>query len=393
MVSVALAQATHFILEKNLLATYQADNLLQLVEVLSGLPDEPALTAVLAAHRRVKNFTPEALTRALAEQQVVRARLVRSSLFLVPAQEYPLWLAATARQRNQAFNAEFRLWGLATNDDIERLAGALLDLMGDQPLSLEMVTARLPAAAAVTLTQTSRGGRVSHTTNVELALRWLTAQGKVAALNLAPGWGQEQTVYVPFEQYYPNVDVATLPGEAEAQQAIVRRYLAAFGPATEADISFWTGFGKSETARATHALSRETTLTLVQGLPGIQLCFKEQAEALCGVQPPAEPVVNILPADDPFVTAHRASRGRYFNDQALQRQIFNSSRAAKPTILINGQIIGTWQLEADQLIWRLFKAVDPGLVSRVETEIERTVAFLGEAVLGQPLSIKMEEIG
>ncbi|HMQ52334.1 MAG TPA: winged helix DNA-binding domain-containing protein [Anaerolineae bacterium] len=396
MVRVTLAQATQFILAKNFLAEKQAGSLLHLLEALAGLPAEPPLTALLAAQQRVVTFRPEMLSQALAQKQVVRAPLVRSTVYLVPALDYPLWLAATVRQRNQAFNAEFRLWGLATNDPIEQLAATVLTLLKDQALSqalsLEEIAARLPAAAVTTLTQTSRGGRVSQTTSLELALRWLTAQGKVTLLNSPPDRRQEQHVYALFEQVYPEVEVTVLPGEAEAQQAVVRRYLAAFGPASEADISFWTGFGKSETARATNALSRETTLTMVQGLPGMQLCLKAQAEALRAAQPSAEPVVSILPADDPFVTAHRASRNRYFNDQTLQRQIFSSSGAAKPTLLIDGQIVGIWRLEAGQLRWRLLVAVDPAVVSRVEAEVERTAAFLREVGGPQPVTIKKEEM-
>jgi hypothetical protein len=182
--------------------------------------------------------------------------------------------------------------------------------------------------------------------------------------------------YAPLPTWYPGLDLTTAPSEAEAQAALVQAYLAAFGPVTEADISFWTGFGKSETARAVNALASKTTLTLVEGIPGMLLLLKEQAEALQATQPPSPPIVNILPDDDSFVTAHRASRARYFADQKLQRHVFNSSGAAQPTIVVNGQIVGTWEWADHQLTWRLLAEIDPTFLPLIQAEIERVGAFI-----------------
>lgn len=384
MIRVAQTQVAHFTLQKNYLAAKKASNPRQLVKELGGLPSPATATPFLAAQARLEQFQPEQLLTALyQERSLIKAELMRAGRYVVPVEAYPALHRATWRQRNQALNAEFRLWGME-NSEVEGLSEAILTVIGNEPLSAEAITARLPAGSVRELRQTSRGGRVSTTSNVNLALRWLAAKGVLHASQTMPAgpaeWHTEKLTYAPLRHWYPDLDLSSAPDEAEAQTMLVRSYLAAFGPATEADISFWTGFGKSETARAVGALSRETSLAMVEGIPGMLLLLKTQAEALQATEAPAGPVINLLPAGDPFTTAHRASRSRYFSDPSLQRQVFNSTGAANPTILINGQIVGVWEWQTgakqDKIAWRLLAEIDPALIPLIQTELERLVTFI-----------------
>jgi hypothetical protein len=384
MLRATPAQAAHFILTKNYLAAGKAVGLIPFVGELVGLPAAPALTPFLAAYTRLATFTPTNLLAELyQDRSLIQSTLMRSTPYIVPVARYATLHAATARQRNQDFNSEFRLWGL-DNSEVEALERAIL-ASGDWPAPVEAISARLPPALPREVSQTSRGGRVSTTSNVALVLRWLVAKGVLSAspaeIKDLPGFANlagltKELLYAPLAAWYPELHLSAAPGEAEAQAALVHAYLAAFGPASEADISFWTGFGKSETARAVGALAATTTLVLVEGIPGMLLLLKAQAEALQAAQPSAQPIVNILPADDPFTTAHRASRSRYFSDQKLQRHIFNSTGAAEPAIVVNGQIVGTWAWAGSQLTWRLLVEIDPALLPLIQTEIERVGAFI-----------------
>lgn len=381
MIRVSQAQTAAFILTKNYLAGPKAPHLLGLVNDLVALPGEPTLTPFVAASARLIHFSPTDLLDALYRQRtLIKSLLMRSASALVPVERYLLFHAATARQRNQDFNSEFRLWGL-DNSEVEAVEKGIL-AGDDWPATAEAIVARLPSSLVRPLSQTSRGGRVSTTSTVALVLRWLAARGVLAVSQENPAG----LVYAPFHYWYPNLDLSAAPGEAEAQAALVQAYLAAFGPATEADISFWTGFGKSETARAVGALAAKTTLTMVEGIPGMLLLLKDQAAALSSTQPPSLPAVNFLPADDPFTTAYRASRSRYLADPKQQRQVFSSTGAAQPAVLVNGQIIGTWQWANNQLTWELFAEVDPNLQPLLQTESERLAAFLDSMMNVFPLS-------
>lgn len=384
MLRATQAQAAHFILTKNYLAATKASGIIPLVDDLAGLPGDPVLTPFLSTHLRLASFAPADLLAELYQKRsLILTTLMRSAAYIVPVQRYVTLHAATARQRNQDFNAEFRLWGL-DNSEVETLERAILD-SSEWPASAETITARLPESLPREVSQTSRGGRVSKTSNVVLVLRWLVAKGVLAAmpadLTAIRFESSPPLLYAPLSIWYPALDLSAAPGEAEAQAALVHAYLAAFGPASEADISFWTGFGKSETARAVNALAAQTTLVLVEGIPGMLLLLKAQAEALQTTLPPAQPLVSILPADDPFTGAHRASRSRYFSDQKLQRYVFSSTGAAQPAILVNGQIVGTWAWNDNRLAWRLLAEVDSALLPLIQTQIEHIAAFIQPGLL------------
>lgn len=386
MIRVSQGQAAHFVLQKTYLAGERAVPLDQLARGVAGLPATSPTWPFLAARARLAAFAPAHLLAELHAGRLVRGIFMRNADYLIPAGDYPAYFAATARQRRQGFNSDFRLWGLE-NSEVEAVGAAILAVFEAEPLDAAAIEARLPAGLVRELTQTSRGGRVTQTSNVALALRWLLAEGRLCLVHPAPAgpedWRTERAVYLPRETGCPELDPAAAPPEAEAQATLVRAYLAAYGPATEADITAWAGFGKSETARAVSALAGETTLVVIDGLPGITLLLKEQAEALRATQPPESPVVNLLPADDPYVTAYRASRARYFADQSWQRQVFSSSGAARPAIVVNGQIAGTWEWPAespaggDRLRWRLLAEPEAGVVALIQAGVERLAAFIG----------------
>ncbi|MBE7552845.1 MAG: winged helix DNA-binding domain-containing protein [Anaerolineales bacterium] len=393
MIRATPAQAAHFILTKNYLAAGKAAGVVPFVGELVGLPAAPSPAPFLAAYSRLASFTPTDLLAELYQKRsLIQSTLMRSVPYIVPVERFAALHAATARQRNQDFNSEFRLWGL-DNSEVEALEQAIL-ASGDWPAPVEAISARLPQSLPREVSQTSRGGRVSTTSNVALVLRWLVAKGVLSAspaeIKDVSGFANltrltQELLYAPLAAWYPELDLSAVPSEAEAQAALAQAYLAAFGPASEADISFWTGFGKSETARAVGALAAKTTLVLVEGIPGMLLLLKAQAEAFQTTQPPTQPVINILPADDPFTTAHRASRSRYFSDQKLQRHIFSSTGAAEPAIVVNGQIVGTWAWAGSQLTWRLLVEIDPALLPLIQIEIERVGAFIqpGLAIIQQ----------
>jgi hypothetical protein len=213
-----------------------------------------------------------------------------------------------------------------------------------------------------------------------LALRWLVATGKLVLDHSAGDWRSGQPVFERLSDRYTDLNLAGMPSETDAQTSLVQAYIATFGPVTEADISFWAGLGKSETARATNNLAGETVLTMVEGIPGMLLLLKAQVEALRSVEPPGQPVVSVLPANDPFTTAHWASRARYIAHQKLQRQVFGSGGAAKPTILVNGQVVGiwAWQRQDDRyrVQWQLLAPVEPTVMPFIVAEVERVAAFI-----------------
>jgi len=352
MIRVTRAQALLFTLQKSYLTNHDITDIPHIVSQLAGIP-ATTQTPLLALKARLSTATKAEITTDLTTNpNLIYGITLRSEAHLLNLADYVNHHTATARFRRQAFNAEFRTWGIS-NEDVESLSQQIGQIVETEPITQAEIISALPANTLQRYQQTTRGGRTSQTDNVALVLRWLVAQGVLYAdptpptappllrANQSPSPEPERT-YVQLTHRYPNLDMSNLPSEASAQLNLVRHYIATYGPVTEADISFWSGLGKSETSRAVNRLSGETMLTMVEGIPGMLLTLKSQASALRAVEIPDNPMINMLPANDPLLIAHRASRQRYFADQKRQRLIFGNASTAKPTILLNGQTVGTW---------------------------------------------------
>ena len=65
----------------------------------------------------------------------------------------------------------------------------------------------------------------------------------------------------------------------------------------------------------------------------------------------------------------------------LQRQVFNSANRAKATIVVDGQIVGTWAWETasegDTITWQLLTALDPTCTSLIQKAFLQLAAFIG----------------
>ena len=174
------------------------------------------------------------------------------------------------------------------------------------------------------------------TAKVPALFLWRRIQGQAPVVHAPPSgtWGYHG------EGVYEAADAA-IPGEEpdaeEACEHLVRRYLAAFGPATKADVAQWAG------------LQRVGPIADV--LERMQLRrFRDEAGALLydlprAPLPPADTPAppRLVPRFDNLVLAH-ADRTRILGDVPVKR-IVTQNALVHATILVDGFVAGTWQLE------------------------------------------------
>ena len=389
MIRATKAQTTQFLLQKSgLTSTMPSSEVM--VRSLVALPVATAAWPFAMARARLADFAPpDLLTPLYQTRRLVQRPGVRNSLHLLHQDDFVTLHIATQRQRRQFFNAEWLKWEI-DGAEIEALGQTIIEAVGDGEIAIPQLEATL-APHSHDLTHTGRSGRAQMTTSSALALQWLTAQGQIVCGQAIPptDWQAEPATIARTSTWYPQIDLTADLSEAEAQLQLVRAYLTAYGPVTEADISAWTGFGKSETQRAVSTLARETTLAMVDGIPGAMLLLKMQADQLKATQPDDAPRIHLLAADDPYIIAHKASRARLFAEAGLaprlSRQVFNSRDQAKPTILLNGYIVGTWEWNRaekgdDTLTCSLFSELKEDLISLLEAELAQLALFLQATV-------------
>lgn len=178
-----------------------------------------------------------------------------------------------------------------------------------------------------------------HTVSTRL-LRVLGVEGKVVRGRPLGSWTSNQLRWSVAPEH-PELDVA------EAQSTLLQRWLTACGPATEADLKWWTGWRVTDVRRALARIGAEP-VTLDEGTGYVA------AGDLAPLAGPAEPWAALLPALDP--TAMGWQQRDWYLAPELRPALFDYSGNVGPTVWWNGRVVGSWAQRAGadgEIVWRV----------------------------------------
>ncbi|GGX09146.1 winged helix DNA-binding domain-containing protein [Streptomyces chartreusis] len=206
-----------------------------------------------------------------------------------------------------------------------------------------------------------------HTVSTRL-LRVLGVEGKVVRGRPLGSWTSSQFRWAVTPEH-PELDAAA------AQAELLRRWLTVCGPATEADLKWWTGWKVTEVRRALSAIGAqavsvdEGTGYVVQGDAG-------------PVDDPAEPWAALLPGLDP--TAMGWQQRDWYLAPELRPSLFDGSGNVGPTVWWNGRVVGGWAQRGDgEIVWRLLADLGGEERQAAETAVaaqaERLRGWMGAA--------------
>ncbi|WP_149822539.1 winged helix DNA-binding domain-containing protein [Streptomyces tailanensis] len=203
-----------------------------------------------------------------------------------------------------------------------------------------------------------------HTVSTRL-LKVLGVEGRVVRGRPLGSWTSSQFRWAVAPPH-AELDVA------EAQASLLGRWLAACGPATEADLKWWTGWRVTEVRRALTAIGARA-VTLDEGM-GYVVAGDEEPVAC-----PAEPWAALLPALDP--TAMGWQQRDWFLSPELRPALFDRSGNIGPTVWWNGRVVGGWAQRSDgEIVWRVLDAEGVGgeAEAAIAVEAERLRGWLGD---------------
>jgi hypothetical protein len=199
-----------------------------------------------------------------------------------------------------------------------------------------------------------------------------------------PNRGQEIT-YVRTDRWLGAGGVPAFAPEA-ARRELLRRYLAAYGPATREDYGRWLGTRLAapftgalrdlgpEVAEVRLGPGGRRAYVLAADLDELSRSGGGPAGAGAGAGP-----VSLLPAFDPYVLGH-ADR-EHLLDAEHRALVYRTAGWVSPTVLAGGRIVGTWSHAAEngRLAVRVtpFEALEPPQRAGVEAEAERLAALVG----------------
>jgi hypothetical protein len=304
-------------LERQSLLRRSAVPALDAVRQLVGLQAQAANAPYVGLWSRLASFAIADLTTLVNDRQVVRAGSLRGTQHLTTADDYlwlrPLLQPVSLRQRQAGFG--------------RRTEGVDLDELAD-------VASRLLSGR--TLTRTALRDLLAERwpdRDAE-ALAW-SAQCLLYVVHPPPSgtWGAAGTTPFALAAEWIGRPVGADPDPA----TLVRRYLAAFGPATVRDLQAWSGLtrlrGVVDRLRGELRTFRDESGAELFDLPDAPLPDPDT---------PAPP--RFLPEFDDVIVAY-ADRRRLITDADRRRTSVGS--LVRPTVLLDGRVAGAWRLRRD----------------------------------------------
>ncbi|MFF2849103.1 winged helix DNA-binding domain-containing protein [Streptomyces sp. NPDC058001] len=284
------------------------------VEHLGGLQAQNVKPPYYALAARLDGFAPEHLSTLMRDREVVRIVTMRSTIHTHTAED-ALRLRPFVQPARVRELAAFRS-GLA-GVDLDLLARISRELVEEEPRTMKQLREALithwPHAAPEALAVAAR----CLLPLVQITPRGLWRESGQVTLTTAERW----------------LGRAALP--APPAEDVVRRYLAAFGPASVKDMQTWAGVTR---LRDTFERLRPELLTF-RDENGVELFDLPDAPR---PDPDTEAPPRLLPEFDNLLLSY-ADRSRLVPD-AFKGRTWQGNRAYR-VLLVDGLVAGVWNLE------------------------------------------------
>jgi hypothetical protein len=334
---------------------------------------DPA-TVFLSVWARVPGFEVKDLESALYEDRsLIRFYGMRRTLWvierdLVPVLHNSSTAAIGAKDRRRSIKMLEKAGVTADGDSwLASVEPKTLETIADEGEILARdITKRIPELQDKIEYRNKAGDLVARVGLTTRVLNQLALESRVVRARPAGSWISGQYRWARTEDWLGgHIDEL---GVEEASARLLQVWLRAFGPATERDIRWWSGWPARQTRRAI----ADVEAVEVELEDGVGLLLPDDLEP---VESP-QPWVALLPALDPTTMGWK-ERDWYMGDH--ESQLFDRNGNAGPTIWAEGRVVGGWAKRKDgHLAHELLEEVDPELESLIEERIAQLKEWFGE---------------
>lgn len=273
-------------------------------------------------------------------RRLVRLMAMRRTLFVAPLDSVPVIhhaasvdVAAAMRRRlltqlaegptEPALPDDLAGWLAGVEDEVEAHVAAA------GPVDGTALAGAVPDLRTALLPRTTKAYDLRRAvTSSVLAL--MGAEGRLVRGRPSGSWASRRHTWEPVSAWWPGGVPAIDRSRARTQ--LVEAYLRAFGPATPADVIWWTGWAQGPTRSALAALE---TVEVADGL------LLADDEGPVDVPPPS---AALLPALDP--TPMGWKRRDWFLPQD-HSGLYDRNGNIGPTIWWAGEVVGVWAVRRD----------------------------------------------
>jgi len=309
---------TQLRLQNQHLASPVFTNPADIVQYMGAIQAQDYGAAAWAVAQRLKDTTHATIDQALSDGDIIRIHVMRPTWHFVSPQDVR-WMLELTAPRVQAIAAfRHRQLKLDNNVFMQSEKALVKALSGNKQLMRAELAEALQQAGIATDEQ-----RFIHIM-MELELRLLICSG---------GRQGKQFTYALLDERVPKSKTLT---RHEALAALAGRYFSSHGPATLQDYAWWSGLTVTD-AKASLEMVKDKLNS--QTVEGNTYWFADQP----GIPSAKSNTVFLLPNYDEYTVSYKDRSAviatSNINKADPRGTIFNN------TIIINGQIVGTWKRE------------------------------------------------
>ena len=206
----------------------------------------------------------------------------------------------------------------------------------------------------------------SYGTITTWVLALLSMQGRIVRGRPRGSWISSQYRWAPLTAWLPD-GLTDIP-VADAQVELVRAWLSRFGPGTEVDLRWWTGFTATEIRKALTVI-QPVEVELESGATGLVL-----PDDLEPVPEPEAPEAVLLPALDATAMGWKERRW-YFGDHGPA--LIDRAGNIGPTVWWRGGVVGGWTVRRDgEVAFRILEDIGEAGVAAVTAVAEMVTGWI-----------------
>jgi len=349
---------------------------------IGGLHAQSLESPYFSLWNRMKNFEWEWLDHLLSQRKLIAAHLMRVTLHIVPAKEFPIYFQAT----RDAIRRFLKVRGVSWPPKLTETHQAILNFLGEKTGGATTLDIRKFLESKALPTENLH--RIVH---YELAGMGMILRSERRA-DLPTQW-----TWSPIERL---IDKSSLEGitEEEAKEWLVEKYLKAFGPSSIADIISYTWHTRIETEKIIERLVAKGKVagikiddqgkhwTLSEDLGRLKELKVEEdtAEKFSNVR--------VLPEFDPLTIGYRKRWRRLISVPPVRFGL--RPHPAPGVILVNGQVFGTYLTWPHFALFFNAQDVDRKTIEEILKKFEEmarlkgTTVFCIEKINGKKITTK-----
>ncbi|MEO8287289.1 MAG: winged helix DNA-binding domain-containing protein [Chloroflexota bacterium] len=354
------------------------NRLVDVVSKVGGLQAQVMSAAELQAWARIEGITAQDVRDALwKERTLYKSWSLRGTLHLLAASEFALYTAALSTRHRHASAGWLKYYGL-TLEEMQALMEGVRKALDGRSLTRDQLGDEIAEIMKMPhLKELMKSGWGS-------LLKPSAFQGDLC---FGPSSGQNVNFVRP-DQWLDGGHKGD--DSPEAMKEMVRRYLAAFGPASVDDFARWFGMEAAGARRVFKAMDDELVPVEVEGWAKWKGWARKDSVPemqTLDVNPPAR----LLPHFDPYVVARSHIAAYAMPDvEANKEKIYRTAGWVTPVVLVDGVIAGMWGYEKRrsniEVKVQMFSDTSAEVKAEIEEEASRLADFLegkAELVIGR----------